>query len=381
MKALRLSMERFGYLTPIVVDQNNLIADGEHRALIYKEFGLEEIPAYRVTFSDDAERRLLRQTMNKLRGQHDFAMDADEMALIYESSKLPDLSALIAQNEATLKDLMLKYKPGLPFGHEDDEQLDQIIDEQLKRVAPDSQLGDIYQLGNHRLICADCTDKRSIDQLMEGKQADMIFTDPPYNMMGSSHGFVKLEDDNMIRPFFRDIAYTIKNTLKQDGHAYICCNWRSYPTLAQECRTAALVSKNLIVWHKPNMLLGAMYASSHEFIYFIANENVKHLHPHSPERRVRTVTGETNVWTYNMNPGSEENKHMAAKPIELGKRAIENSSDKGNIILDLFLGSGSTLIACEQTGRNCYGVEIDPHYCDVIIKRWENYTNNKAVKL
>ena len=98
--------------------------------MIYKEFGLEEIPAYRVTFSDDAERRLLRQTMNKLKGQHDFAMDADEMALIYELSKLPDLSAMIAQDQATLKDLMLKYKPGLPFGHEDDEQLDQIIDEQ-----------------------------------------------------------------------------------------------------------------------------------------------------------------------------------------------------------------------------------------------------------
>ena len=105
--------------------------------------------------------------MNKLRGQHDFSMDADEMALIYESSKLPDLSALIAQDQATLKELMLKYKPGLPFGHQDDEQLDQIIDEQLKRVAPDTQLGDIYQLGNHRLICADCTDKRSTDKLFE----------------------------------------------------------------------------------------------------------------------------------------------------------------------------------------------------------------------
>jgi ParB-like chromosome segregation protein Spo0J len=154
MKGLRSSMQRFGYLTPIVIDQDNKIADGEHRVLIYKEFGLTEIQAYRVEFEDDSERRLLRQTMNKLKGSHDPALDADEMALIYEQNKFSDLAELIAQDSARLKDAMLKYKPNLPFGHEDDEQLDEIIDEQLKKGAPDTQLGDIYQLGNHRLICA-----------------------------------------------------------------------------------------------------------------------------------------------------------------------------------------------------------------------------------
>ena len=135
MKGLRKSMQRFGYLTPIIVDKDNKIADGEHRALIYKEFGLKEIPAYRVEFQDDAERRLLRQTMNKLRGQHDFARDADEMALIYEQDKFSDLAELIAQDTKRMKEMMLKFKPGLPFGHEDDAQLDELIDEQLKRTA------------------------------------------------------------------------------------------------------------------------------------------------------------------------------------------------------------------------------------------------------
>ena len=182
MKGLRKSMERFGYLAPVVVDQNNKIADGEHRALVYKEFSLQEIPAYRVEFEDDTERRLYRQTANKLRGLHDPILDAEEMAQIYEADKFPQLAELIAQEQNALKEMMLIYKPGLPFGHEDDAQLDQIIDEQLKRTAPDTQLGDIYQLGNHRLICANCTDKRSIDNLFEGKQCNMLLSDPPYGV-------------------------------------------------------------------------------------------------------------------------------------------------------------------------------------------------------
>jgi DNA methylase/ParB-like nuclease family protein len=388
MKALRLSMERFGYLTPIVVDQNNLIADGEHRALIYKEFGIDEIPAYRVTFSDDTERRLLRQTMNKLRGQHDYAMDADEMALIYESDKLPDLSALLATHESTLKELMLRYRPELPVGHEDDEQLDQIIDEQLKRTAPDTKLGDIIQLGRHRLICADCTDKRSIENLLEGQKPNLLLTDPPYginivntdsttiggtkpitigHLRSKAPKAIMIKDSNHkplpSRPYRQivgdDEPFDPSHLIGlADHHIIFGANYFSDKLPPSPC---------WIVWLKKHEDWQQTSFADCELLWSDFDQHA----------RVYRI-----VWMGIIRQGDHsERVHPTQKPTSLLSVLLKDFSKDGSKVFDPYLGSGSTLIACEQTGRICYGCEIDPHYCDVIIKRWENYTNNKAVKL
>lgn len=381
MKALRTSMERFGYLQPIIIDSDNLVCDGAHRALIYKEFGHTEIPAYRVTFSDDSERRLLRQTMNKLRGQHDFAMDAEEMALIYESNKLPDLSALIAQDERTLKEMMLKHKYDLPRGHEDDEQLDQIIDEQLKRTAPDTQLGDIIQLGNHRLICADCTDKRSIDRLFEGKRCDMLLTDPPYgldyagknkylNTIGKGNRIeTPIENDaienyaELFCNFLKLVPFTDYNTV------YVAMSDQTLLKLSEALIDSGIKISQCLIWVKNNHVLGRTdYAYRHEFIVYGWKDRHK-------------FYGNFSTTVLEYDKPQVNDLHPVMKPIALLAKLIKDGSQPNMIVYDPFLGSGSTMIACQQTDRTCYGVEIDPHYCDVIVKRWEAYTGNRAIKL
>lgn len=379
MAGLRKAMERFGYLSPIIVDQNNQIADGEHRVLVYKEFNLTEIPCYRVTFSDDTERRLLRQTMNKLRGQHDFAMDADEMALIYESQKLPDLSGLIAQQETTLKELMLKYRPELPFGHEDDQQLDQLIDEQLKKTAPDTKLGDIIQLGNHRLICADCTDKRSIDHLLEGQKPDLLLTDPPYGI-----SIVKTEGASI----GGSKSITIKGYVSPRKHKILDAN----PYMPIHGDDKPFDPTHLIGLADHHILFGANYYADK---LKISSSWIVWLKKHEEWNRSMFADCElawsdlgiparvySTIWFGLIKEGEHDKRiHPTQKPVKLLANLINDFTKQNNKIMDPYLGSGSTLIACEQTGRICYGCEIDPHYCDVVIKRWENYTNNKAVRL
>jgi len=379
--AIKKSFHRFGYLVPIVVNESYQIGDGEHRALIYKELGIKEIPAYIVPrINDDIERRLLRQTMNKLRGEHEIKLDADEIALIFQSDKLDNLAELIATSNAELKKAITRGRPDLQFElAESQEELDQLIDEQMKRQAPDTQLGDIYQLGKHRIICADSSDQRSIDKLLEGKRANMSFTDPPYFIMGSSTGFTQdHQDDAMVRPFFKNVLQTLRNNLEPNAHVYICCNWRSFPTYYALNTEIGMIPRNLIVWSKPNARLGGFYSSSHEFILFLSNDpDRKYLTEHG---NVRRVNGDTNVWVQSIDTNTVR-EHFAQKPTVLMERAIKNSSDDGDTIFDPFLGSGSTLIACEQINRICYGVEIDPHYCDVVVKRWEAFTGKSGQKV
>ena len=379
--AIKKSFHRFGYLVPIVVNESYQIGDGEHRALIYKELGIKEIPAYIVPrINDDIERRLLRQTMNKLRGEHEIKLDADEIALIFQSDKLDNLAELIATSNAELKKAITRGRPDLQFElAESQEELDQLIDEQMKRQAPDTQLGDIYQLGKHRIICADSSDQRSIDKLLEGKRANMSFTDPPYFIMGSSTGFTQdHQDDAMVRPFFKNVLQTLRNNLEPNAHVYICCNWRSFPTYYALNAEIGMIPRNLIVWSKPNARLGGFYSSSHEFILFLSNDpDRKYLTEHG---NVRRVNGDTNVWVQSIDTNTVR-EHFAQKPTVLMERAIKNSSDDGDTIFDPFLGSGSTLIACEQINRICYGVEIDPHYCDVVVKRWEAFTGKSGQKV
>lgn len=386
MHGLRKAMQRFGYLAPIVIDQDtNKIADGEHRALIYKEFQMDEIPAYKVKFEDDTERRLLRQTMNKLRGQHDLEMDAQELTLIYESQKLPDLSLLIAQDEQNLKELMLKYNSSLPFGHEDDEQIDQIIDEQLKRQVPDTQLGDIYQLGNHRLICADCTDKRSMDRLLEMDKVAQLNTDPPYGVDYASKNewylAVHKAPNRIKTPYFNDeVAFDFRpmfNSIFQSiswaeyNTAYIWSAGQHLHEIRLAMEDSGMHWGSYLIWLKNNHVLGR-HDYNHKTEYCIYGWKGKH----------KFYGGfRTDVLEYDKPLVND--LHPTMKPIALIRQTITDGTKQGDIVLDCFGGSGSSLIASEATGRSWRGIELDPHYCDVIVKRWEAYTGNekKAIKL
>jgi len=380
IEGIKKSFKKFGNVDPILIDQNNLIVHGNHRAEVYQELGMEEIPCYRRTFKDDNERRLCSQTMNKLHGEYEKLKDSNQLLLLFQNQKLDELAELIAKPKEELKRVIAQGHPEMQFEMaEDTAELDKLIDEQMKKIAPDAQLGDIYQLGRHRIICADSSDQRSVDRLLEGKKPDMAFTDPPYYIMGSSTGFTQdHQDDAMVRPFFKNVLECLRNNLAPNAHVYICCNWRSFPTYYALNTAIGMVPRNLIVWSKPNTRLGGFYSSSHEFILFLSNDpDRKYLTEHG---NVRRVNGDTNVWIQSIDTNTVRD-HFAQKPTVLMERAIKNSSDEGATVFDPFLGSGSTLIACEQTGRVCLGCEIDPHYVDVCVKRYEALTGSKAIKL
>jgi DNA modification methylase len=377
---LRKSFTKFGITDPILIDQHNFIVHGNHRAAVLKELGATEIPAIQREFKDDNERRLCSQTMNKLHGEYEKLKDSNQLLTLFQNRKLDELAELIAKPKEELKRVIAQGHPNVQFDlAEDNEELDKLIDEQMKRHTPDAQLGDVYQLGKHKIICADSSDQRSIDKLLEGKKPNMAFTDPPYYIMGSSTGFTQdHQDDAMVRPFFKNVLEVLRSNLEPNAHVYICCNWRSFPTYYALNTAIGMIPRNLIVWSKPNARLGSFYSSSHEFILFLSNDpERKYLTEHGSVRR---VNGDTNVWIQTVDTNTVRD-HFAQKPTVLIERAIKNSSDEGDTIFDPFLGSGSTVIACEQTNRICYGCEIDPHYVDVCVKRWESLTGQKASKV
>ena len=230
-----------------------------------------------------------------------------------------------------------------------------------------TQLGDLWILGEHRLLCGDSTDRAAVEQLMDGAKADMVFTDPPYALFGNSTGVQGVGDDKMIMPFFKEIGKAIQRTVKPMGHVYVCHGWQTSHTIRQAMDL--LTPKNLIVWRKAEGGgLGSYYTKIYELIWLLANE---------PEVGIigknklpaRTINGVANIWDVSI-VQAQERDHNAQKPVELIAIAVENSSDEDEKVLDLFGGSGSTMMACQKLGRRCYMMELEPKYCDVIVRRF-----------
>lgn len=231
--------------------------------------------------------------------------------------------------------------------------------------------GDIWQIGRHRLMCGDSTSAEDVAALMGGELADMCFTDPPYNIVGTTSGADDGSGLHVIRPFFTGFVMALTPNMKRHAHAYICCDFRTYPMIYGVCMEHNLHIKNCIVWHKHDGGLGAFFQNSHEFIAF-TTLHAKH-RVSAKETGARTVNGIPNVWkispaTYS-SKAYEEIPHSAQKPVALVEKAIEASTDADAHVLDVFNGSGTTLVACEQTGRRGYGMEIEPKYCAVTLER------------
>ena len=235
--------------------------------------------------------------------------------------------------------------------------------------------GDIWLLGNHRVMCGDSTDKTTVTALMNGTKADMVFTDPPYALFGNSTGVSGVGDDKMIIPFFRDIGRMLQLFVKPMGHIYASHDWQTSATIKEAFN--GLIPKNLIVWRKAEAGgLGSYYTKIYELIWLFANEPEKGIRG-TNDIPARTINGTANIWDVPIVQAPERD-HNAQKPVELISIAVKNSSDEGETVLDLFGGSGSTLIACEQLERICYTMEVEPKYCDVIVKRFLRTTGKRT---
>ena len=226
---------------------------------------------------------------------------------------------------------------------------------------PKSKLGDIYELGHHRLMCGDSISIDDVDKLMDGKKADMVFTDPPYGIdyQDIKKNHKKIAGDESLS----NVKDLLSLILVLDIPMYLCCNWKCFSAFEEAMQEAGKYPKSCIVWDKKVRVQNLdKFYKRHEFILY-----------HGEFGGQKTLDGD--VWICDREVRKD---HPTAKPVELCERAIRYSSENADIVLDLFGGSGATLIASEKSARKCYMMELDPIYVDVIVKRWEDFTGKKA---
>ena len=349
---IKKSILEFGYVDPIIANADMTVIGGHQRLKVLKDLGYKEIECIVVDLDKNKE-KALNIALNKITGEWDNQKLEDLLLELKEA----DFDLSITGFTFDEVDNMLKDITG---SKEDNFDLDQALEEIDE---PITKPGDIWILGKNKLMCGDSTQKEDVEKLINNQNIEMIFTDPPYNMAfnGRSGKFEVIKNDNLeekeFEKFIDNFLYIIKNVVKTKTY-YICCNWFFYGLLQLK-----LKPKACIVWAKNNLGLGKGYRHQHEFILFdgFIKENIKN---------------ETDLWFIDKDT---EYIHPTQKPVDLSVRAIKNSSYENDIILDLFGGSGSTLIAAEQIQRICYTMELDPKYCDVIVKRWENLTGQKAL--
>jgi len=343
------SIKEFGWQQPIVVDQDMVIVVGHTRYQAAQKLGLDKVPVQIATGLTDAQIKAYRLLDN--RANQDALWDDDMLKIEVQDIDKMDIDlALTGFDEKELDKLLFVEQDGLT-----DE------DAVPENVEPKVKLGELWQLGNHRLLCGDSTSEADVAKLMDNQKADMVFTDPPYNVAfnGRSGKFDVIKNDNLKTEEFNSFIDKFLDVMLKSkiNTYYICCNWAFYGILQTK-----LKPKACIVWAKNVFGLGRGYRHQHEFILFDGFIDA-------------SIKNESDLWQIKKD---SKYQHPTQKPVELSQRAIKNSTRQENIVIDYFSGSGSTLIACEKTKRNFYGLELDPKYCDVIIKRWEDFTGQTA---
>lgn len=357
---MRASLDELGIIAPCTVnDRTGNMIDGHMRTEEYLTAGVKEVPVIHLDLSEEDELKAIAY------------FDAVGTLAGYNADKLEDLLEQIdfvsEPLENMLTDLLDKKIKPLP---ED-------IDDVPEVETPISKLGDLWLLDGHRVLCGDSTDQATVEQLMGGKKADIVFTDPPYNVdyEGKTKEKLKIDNDTWDNPdlFYQFLWKAFQQmflNMKPGASFYICHSDSEGLAFRRAVNEVGFYLKQCIIWNKNSMVMGRQdYQWKHEPILYGWKPGAAHYF--IDDRK------QTTVWDIDRPSRSAE--HPTMKPIELCALGISNSSRPKSILLDLFLGSGSTLIACEQTDRTCYGLELDPHYVDVICKRWQLLTGQLPV--
>lgn len=361
------SIKEFGNNDPIGVWHNEIV-EGHGRYEALKKLGYKEIPIIRLDNLTDEQRKAYGIVHNKLTDNSEF--DFSKLDAELEKLKDIDMSQFGIENVGGVVSSQEILEDEIPEPPEE----------------PKSKLGDIYQLGNHRLMCGDSTNEDDVNKLMNGEKANMLFTDPPYNVNITEkkkkilhcNEYNELENDNMAQDdfleFLNKVFKNANDSLKDDASYYVftCQGGDNEMMMMMMMRENGIKCRHQIIWVKdsPVFSMGRLdYDYKHEPMLYGWKKTHKFY---------RKGEQDKSVWEFKR---TANKLHPTMKPIELIANALNNSSIENDLILDLFGGSGSTLIACEQLNRKCYMMELDPHYIDVIIERWENLTGKKAVKI
>ena len=368
-EALKRSLREFGLVQPLVINSQDEVIGGNQRLEALRQLGISEVEVVVVDLPASRE-RALNIALNKIQGEWDYRL-------------LKEFVSDLTAEEVELTGFTTEELEELTVNLEPENEVEEDDYDFTKDLPPKVQSGDVWQLGKHRLACGDSTKREDVDRLMQGKKADLVITDPPYGI--NYNDFERVSPDNhkvgrfgpiMNDDEIPDFIPLLPEVLKSNGSFYVFACWEGVVKLTPKIKSIGHIS-DCIIWDKLNFPISVCdYKRRYEII----------IYGWLDKHRFFGAANEVNVWEQTgfaseKQRRAEEMVHPTQKPVAVMSRGIKNSSLKNQTVLDLFGGSGTTLIACEQLDRICYMMEIDPHYCDVIIDRWETYTGQKAEKL
>jgi hypothetical protein len=350
------SIKEFGFNNPVLVSADNGIIAGHGRVMAARKIGMDKVPVVRLEHLTETQRKAYILADNRIAMNSDW--DKELLKIEFEELKIDgvDIESLGFDSSEIDELLEIEQTDGLT----DDDAVPEVPEE------PITKLGDVWILGNHRLMCGDSTSIDAVEKLMAGDKADMVFTDPPYGVSFQSNmskRFDVLANDDKIL----DVAPIIWEFMKDNTAAFV---WTSHHVYPEWRAQFSEFYKQTIIWHKGGGGMGDLsgqYALDYEIALFCTKGNPKF-------RGKRGMA----VWQVSKD-GASNYVHPTQKPVALAETAINDFSNKNDNVMDLFGGSGSTLIGCEKMKRKAYVMELDPKYCDVIIKRWEDFTGKEAV--
>jgi DNA modification methylase len=377
------AIRSLGFCDPVLIDEQNTVLDGVVRVEAAKLLGLTQVPCIRADHLTTVERRLVRLAVNRLSEKGSWNLDGLKVELeelILEDApieitgfSMPEIDQIIIgdEPEAVEKGLLTPESDAKPI----------------------VQLGDVFALGEHRIICGDATDPAALAILMpENDKARLILTDEPYNVPVAGHVTSGAHREFLMASGeMTDAEFRVFNTawigaslphLRDGGLFATFIDWRGYPAVVAAALQLDLAPFNLIVWAKTNAGMGSLYRSQHELLPLFKKGKAPHLNNVELGKNGRW---RSNLWTYPgaSSLGSEAREglqhHPTVKPVAMLEDALLDMTERGDIVIDPFLGSGSTLIACEKTGRRCRGLELDPAYVQVILRRYEAVTKRPAI--
>jgi len=388
IKQIAASIKEFGFISPILIDRDGGIIAGHGRVEAAKLIGMSDVPTVRVDHLTPTQVRAYVIADNRL--AENAGWDRSLLALeLQELSVDVNFDITVAGFETAEIDLLVGE-----LNENTDDESDEVP--AIDRSAPAvSRLGDLWRIGDHFLLCGDALEKASYLRLLGTQRAQMVFTDPPYNVAiaGNVSGLGKMKHHEFAMAsgemstdeytVFLETALTHLADFSTNGSIhFVCMDWRHMRELLEAATKPYSELKNLCVWSKTNAGMGSLYRSRHELIFPFKKGTAAHVNNIELGRFGRN---RTNVWNY---PGvnsfgkdreSDLGMHPTVKPVALVADAILDCSKRGGIILDAFAGSGTSLIAAEKTGRRGYGIEIDPYYVDTVIRRFDELYGLKAV--
>jgi DNA modification methylase len=384
VRAIARSIDEFGFNAPVLIDEGKRIIAGHGRYEAAKLLGRPKIPTLCLAHLSKAQAHAYMLADNKLNDRSNWD-DPKLAAFLKELSlEIPDLQ--VTGFEQPEIDLRIQSA--------DESDPDSADDFETSDLPPISTLGDLWNLGKHKIFCGNALDSGSYDHL-QGEQASAVFTDPPYNVKigghvrgkGKRHKEFVMGSGELTAPQFQLLLNdSLKNCAEhsQPGALiYVCMDWRHMSEMLTAGAKNYLQLTNLCVWVKTSGAMGSMYRSRHELVFVFKNGKSAHVNNIQLGRFGRN---RTNVWNYAGANGfgrrdsiDDFDSHPTVKPVRLVQDAILDCTHQGNIILDPYLGSGTTILAAERTGRRCFGIELDPVHVDTAIRRWEAMTAQKAV--